>query len=108
MTEEDESLNARVPGCLGKCTRAFDVSCKEIAAPSLGGRAGKVIHLIYAAQRGTDTALVVQADDRNLDRDPFRNPRRMWRRAEEYANLISRFGEMTNEGASDKSRCACD
>src|SRR5215216_1634503 len=108
MTEEDQPLDTRVPGCLGKRARPFDVGGEQVAAPSLGGRAGKVVDLIHASQRGTDAALIAQTDDCHFHRDTLRDARRTRRWAEEYTNLLSCLGEMANEGASDESRGACN
>src|SRR5512144_1138681 len=76
MAEEDQPLDTRVPGGLGEGARPFDVGDDEIAAPSLRCRAGEMGDLIHAAQRGPDTALIAQTDDRHLHRDSFWDARR--------------------------------
>src|SRR5215216_2712372 len=108
MADEDQMLNARVPGCAGKIARTFNVGGEQVSASSLGAGSGEMIDLVHTAQRCPDAALVVQADDCYFNRHTFRNARRLRRRAKEYANLLSSLGEMTNKGAPDESRCACD
>jgi hypothetical protein len=93
---------------VSQIARAFNVCGQEVAAPSLRAGAGEVIDMVHAAQCSADATLIAQANDRNFDRDTLRDTRRTRRRAEEYANLLPSLGKVTNQGASDETRCASD
>jgi hypothetical protein len=106
VAEEDQPLDTRILCCLSERARPFNIGRDQIAAPSLGFGTGKVIDMVHAAQGCADTALVAQADDRYFDGNSLRDARGLGRGTEKYADLLSGFREVTNQGAPDKSRCA--
>ena len=90
----------------GQGARAFDIGLEQVALPSLGGRAGKVIDLVHTAQGGPHAAFVVEADHGHFHRNTFWQSWRLGGGAQQYPNLMARVGELTYENSSDKSGCA--
>lgn len=108
VADEDEPFDLGARGDLGEGARAFDIGGEEVAAASLRGGAGEVVDLVHAAQGGTQSALVAEGHDRHFHGDAFGQARRFGRGAQEYAHLLSAFGELAHEGAPDKAGGAGD